>query len=71
MGEVRENPNPTFPYIVVVSNENGEVFASLPALSRILGEMYIREIFEALEVKTAVRKSAALALPCFSQGAAH
>ncbi len=43
LGEVRENPNPEFPYIAVVSNERGEVFATLPAISRVLGEMYILE----------------------------
>ncbi len=47
-------------------DENG---ASLPALSRILGEMYIREIFDALEVKIAVSKKALHSR--FSQGAAH
>ncbi len=55
-GEVRENPNPKFPYVAVVSNESGKVLASLPALSRILGEMYIFEVFDALEKKIAARE---------------
>ena len=53
--EVRDNLDPSFPFIAIVSDENGKVFATLAAMSRLAAEMFILEVFAGLEEKIATR----------------
>lgn len=57
VGEVRENCSSQYPYIAVVTDDTGRLIATLPALSRVLGEMYVLEVFSALGAETEAKRA--------------